>query len=369
MNNIDNFIKSLSLKDKKTLSQKGLKLVEEVGELARVILPYDSAHGTNHRFIDREAILEEVVDVYLTNISIAQSLGFTDEEFSDMLVKKSEKWSQLQASEEKAEFPLPFEIHVTVSMDIPKMGDNKHPLSYLTYILEKYHPDNDGRKSFSYDENYYNDNIKGIFIDEFKRTCGKIGVKPIVIDLEINDGSIIKDIMTSSKHFGDNRSAYEESERICSELKKYGYKVLRNKIESAPWHPAAPVISTGKEIPNGCYFESHIGVVIKPEEKERLNEFVKYTLTDGHLVELSGTSKLSQNFFKRSKDGEAFINMLTYRSNMCGSPKFKLEVEAIKHLLKEEGFEFEKVEIEYAVYDTNVTHDSKWILGQEIVKI
>ena len=58
--------------------------------------------------------------------------------------------------------------------------------------------------------------------------------------------------------------------------------------------------------------------------------------------------------------------MLTYRSNKCGSPKFKLEVEGIKHLLQEEGFEFEKVEVEYAVYDTNVTHDAKWILGYEV---
>lgn len=322
MNNINDFIKKLSIKDKKTLSQKGLKLVEEIGELARVILPYDSAHGTNHRFIDREAILEEVVDVYLTNISIAHSLGFTDEEFNDMLVKKSEKWSQLQAAEEKAEFPLPFEIHVTV--ESPKD------------------------------------------IDKFKQACSLIEVKPIVIDLEINDGSVIKDVMTSSKHFGDNRTAYEESERIVSELKNRGYKVVRNKIESVPWHPAAPVISTGKEIPNGCYFESHLGVVIKPEEKESLNEFVKYTLTDSHLIELSGTAKLSQNFFKKSKDGSSFINMLTYRSNMCGSPKFKLEVEGIKHLLEEEGFEFEKVEVEYAVYDTNVTHDAKWILGYEV---
>jgi NTP pyrophosphatase (non-canonical NTP hydrolase) len=322
MNNINDFIKKLSIKDKKTLSQKGLKLVEEIGELARVILPYDSAHGTNHRFIDREAILEEVVDVYLTNISIAHSLGFTDEEFNDMLVKKSEKWSQLQAAEEKAEFPLPFEIHVTV--ESPKD------------------------------------------IDKFKQACSLIEVKPIVIDLEINDGSVIKDVMTSSKHFGDNRTAYEESKRICRELELQGFKVLRNKIESVPWHPAAPVISTGKEIPNGCYFESHLGVVIKPEEKERLNEFVKYTLTDSHLIELSGTAKLSQNFFKKSKDGSAFVNMLTYRSNMCGSPKFKLEVEGIKHLLQEEGFEFEKVEVEYAVYDTNVTHDAKWILGYEV---
>ena len=320
MNNINDFIKTLSIKDKKTLSQKGLKLVEEVGELARVILPYDSAHGTNHRFIDREAILEEVVDVYLTNISIAHSLGFTDEEFNDMLSKKSEKWSKLQASEEKAEFPLPFEIHVTI--ESPKNLDN------------------------------------------FKTICSSlIEVKPIVIDLEINDGSIIKDVMTSSKHFGDNRTAYEESKRICRELELHGFKVLRNKIESVPWHPAAPVMSTGKEIPNGCYFESHIGVTIYPDQKDELNNFVK-SLTS--LIDLSGSAKLSQNFFKKSKDGSKFVNMLTYRSNMCGSPKFKLEVEGIKHLLQEEGFEFEKVEVEYAVYDTNVTHDAKWILGYEV---
>ena len=81
------------------------------------------------------------------------------------------------------------------------------------------------------------------------------------------------------------------------------------------------------------------------------------------ISQLSGTAKLSQNFFKKSKDGNKFVNMLTYRSNMCGSPKFKLEVESIKHLLREEGFEFEKVEVEYAVYDTNVTHDTKWITG------
>ena len=340
--NINEYIKNLSIKDKKTLSQKGLKLVEEMGELARIILPYDSAHGTNHRFTDREALLEEVVDIHLSNISIAYSLGFTDEEFNDMLIKKSQKWSQLQANEEKAEFPLPFEIHVTV--DATKTFNNT---------------------MFDGDEEDLP--LIDIFdIDKFKNDCSDINVKPIVIDLEINDGSITKDVMTSSKHFGDNRSAYEESERICSELRSKGFRVLRNKIESVPWHPAAPVISTGKEIPNGCYFEAHIGVTIYPGQKNELNDFVKSTLTDGHLIELSGTAKLSQNFFKKSKDGSKFVNMLTYRSNKCGSPKFKLEVEGIKHLLQEEGFEFEKVEVEYAVYDTNVTHDAKWILGYEV---
>jgi len=347
---INDFIKKLSIKDKKTLSQKCLKLVEEVGELARIVLPYDSAHGTNHRFTDREALLEEVVDVYLTNISIAHSLGFTDEEFNDMLDKKSKKWSQLQSAEEKAEFPLPFEIHVTVDFDdlLTDVWSKKIQSTGVTrYPIEERRKQ---RKEWVDD-----------LLTKFKEDCLNIGVKPIVIDLEINDGSIVKDVMTSSKHFGDNRSAYEESIRIVNELNKRGYKVLRNKIESVPWHPSAPVISTGKEIPNNCYFESHIGVVITPDEKEDLNTFVRSTLTNGQLIELSGTAKLSQNFFKKSKDGSKFVNMLTYRSNMCGSPKFKLEVEGIKQLLIEEGFEFEKIEVEYAIYDTNVSHDAKWI--------
>ena len=331
---LDDFIKDLSIKDKKTLSQKGLKLVEEVGELARAILPYDSAPGTNHRFSDREQILEEIVDVYLSNISISHSLGFTDEEVNEMLNKKSKKWAKLQLKEESATFPLPFEIHITVDLE---------------KLLET-----------------------NFTIDNFREDCKSIEVKPIVLDLEMKEGSI-KDVMTSSKHFGDNRSAYEEANRIANRLTSFGYKVVRNKIETVPWHPAAPTFKTGKPIPNGCYFESHIGVVISPEEKPYLEGLVE-ELNAGFFspsrgfsrpsqIELGGTCKLSQNFFKKSKDGSKFVNMLTYRDNMTCKEDFERDVELIKFLLNEDKFGFEKVEVEYALYDTNVNHDSKWILG------
>ena len=55
--------------------------------------------------------------------------------------------------------------------------------------------------------------------------------------------------------------------------------------------------------------------------------------------------------------------MLTYRCNRIGAPIFKLQVETIKELLTKYGFKYEKVEVEYAIYDTNVTHDAKWITG------
>lgn len=341
---IEEYIKELSKKDKKTLSQKALKLVEEVGELARVVLPYDSAHGTNHRFIDREALLEEIVDVHLTNISIAHSLGFTEDELSEMMIKKTEKWATLQAKEDKATFPLPYEIHVTVNLE----------------------------------DSYTYKHINEESLNEFKEDCRSIGVKPIVIDLEMKDKSSMKDVMTSSKFFGDNRTAYEESERIAKRLREMGYEVVRNKIETVPWHPAAPQdkdkdhpLWHGDPIPNGCYFESHIGVIVTKETKEDLEELVDF-LNDS-ICELSGTAKLSKNFFKKTEDGR-FINMLTYRSNMVNAKEFETEVRSIERIISGENdwdmleefrsFEYEKVEIEYAIYDTNVTHDAKWILGK-----
>lgn len=335
MTNLNEYIRNLSIQDKKTLSQKALKTCEEVGELAKAILPFDSAPGTNHRFIDRDKVLEEIADVYLTNISIAYSLGFTDEEIEDMIQKKSVKWQEIQAKEDNASFPLPFEIHITVDMSRIVDGEG--------------------------------DSLKGrkLFVDDFKKQCQYLGVKPIVIELQLENGTL-EDVMTSSKHFGDNRSAYEESERIANKLVKLGYRVVRKKIETVPWHSAAPIIDGILPIPNGCYFESHIGVVITPDEKQELNNFVEALNTGLEDTGVGGVAKLSQNFFKKSNDGSKFINMLTYRNNVCGYNTFKDEVEMIKESLISSEFIYEKVEVEYAIYDTNVTHDDVWLKEKEL---
>lgn len=337
MTNLNDYIKNLSIKDKKTLSQKALKTCEEVGELAKAILPFDSAPGTNHRFIGRDKILEEIADVYLTNISIAYSLNFTDEEITEMIQKKAVKWQEIQAKEDNSSFPLPFEIHVTVDMSRIADGDGD-PV-----------------------------NGKKLFVEDFKRQCKSLGVKPIVLELQLENGTL-DDVMTSSKHFGDNRSAYEESERISRELSKMGYRVVRKKIETVPWHSAAPLVDGVIPIPNDCYFESHIGVVIKPEQKENLNDFVDFLNDMFEQSDSGGIAKMSQNFFKKSNDGSKFINMITYRNNLCGYDTFKEEVEMIKYSLVSNGFEFEKVEVEYAIYDTNVSHDNAW-LKEEVYEV
>ena len=57
---------------------------------------YDNAHGTKHRFIKKEKILEEVADVMLCAYSIAFDLGFTPEELEEMIQDKSLNWADVQ---------------------------------------------------------------------------------------------------------------------------------------------------------------------------------------------------------------------------------------------------------------------------------
>lgn len=308
-----NYIQELSKRDKKTLSQKALKVCEESGELAKAILPYDSAYATRHRFVDKQKILEEVCDTILSSISIAYDLGFSHEDIEEMIDMKSEKWQKLQAAEDNVNFPLPFEIHITVSVD--EEEEEKIDLE---------------------------------FIERFKKSCEELGVKPISLDLENKLGERIKDVMTSSKFYGDNRTVYEEVERITVGLQCSKFKVVRKKVETVPWHPGAPSKKDDK-MPNNCYFEAHIGCIISEDEKEKLSELVK-----GH------NAHLSKNAFKNIEDGK-FVNMVTLRNYNCNSDFFEKEVVFLKCELEKHGFQLEKIITEFCIYDTKISHDYLWL--------
>lgn len=314
------YVQTLSLRDKKTLSQKALKLTEEIGELARVILPYDGAYGTNHRFAEPDDILEESMDSILCCLSIAYHLGYTHDDIDAMIMKKAEKWAKLQANEDKAQFPLPYEIHVTVKA-------NDRPWNTIKV---------------------------------FEAVCKDIGVKSIVLDLQRDSSIILTDVMTSSKHFGDNKSAYLEAQRISRQLEQGGWETVRIKIETVPWHPAAPQTSDDYEkMPKDCYFEAHIPVNLLEAHKPALVKYVE-TFSSGKL-------HLSQNVLKRYDDGTITV-MVTFREYKGWAQKFQHEAETLPgHLLLNVDFPSVKIDgkviTEFSIYDTKVSHDANWILG------
>jgi len=306
MYNIDpeiaGYIQKLSLYDKKDLTQRTLKAVEEVGELAKVVLPTVNAYATAHRFFNLLDIVEEVSDSVLCLLSILHSLNIDNETFNAMLLKKCKKWDGLQQNHGKSDSKLPFEIHITV--------DSK-----------------------------YSNQIYGL--SKFEAACKEIGVKATVLELYESSGQFIShDVMTSSTLVGTNLDALREVARIENALFQMGFELVRRKIETVPWHPAAPTEKNLQKMALGNYFETHF----------------ELTIEDAKKVPLSGFNVAwSQNVKKKDS-----VTSLTVRSAST-LENHERALEKVYEYFESKKVNYVADQTEFAIYDTNVLHDEKWI--------
>ena len=306
------YVRELTRQDRKSLAEKGLKSFEEGGELAKAILPYVSAHGTSHRFVTANKILEEVADVILVALSIAYDVGFDDDDVADMMKHKSDYWAELQSREDdlrdRSPKGVPFEMHVTI----------------------KEAPD----------------------VESFMKACAILKVKPIILDLQLRSEGVIKDVMTSSVYFGaNNTQALAELNRIADGLTRGGFEVVRRKIETVPWHPAAPSRKHANPVmPKDAYFECHLNVRLEnPERRSELEALAHGN--DCHL---------SRNPFKRLADGTSTV-MMTLRRHSGTAEDVQEQVRQIRQQLEDRGFPVEKEIVEFSLFDSKVTHDAEWI--------
>lgn len=306
------YIKFLSLRDKKDLIKKNLKLVEEVGELSKKVLPYSNAGTTTHRFTTKTEILEEIADSYLCLVSMLfdSTMNLTLEDLEEMVNHKAKKWDELQTREEGLKYPIPYEIHVTVSADSS--------------------------------------------VDEFKKVCEELKVKPIILDLDV-----MNDFMTSSVFFGNNGEALRELERISKGLSSSGLKVLREKIETVPWHPSAPSDKhLNPTMPKNCYFECHFAIKLAQDDLGKIDDFLNDTNPDYHRK--SALHK-SRNIFKKNKSDGTVTQMLTLRNYDTTYESFKSNVDLIEKDIISNDFCLDKIIVEFSIYDTKVSHDKAWL--------
>lgn len=307
-------VRELSASDTKTLSQKALKTVEEVGELAKKVLPFESASGTAHRVVQSEEIAEECVDTMLCALSILYELDYSDEQIEHLMAQKSAKWAQRQLRESNAAFPVPFEIHVTVE-DLQE-------------------------------------------VDVFKATCADMGVKPLFLALQDQSGAtVLNQVMTSSVMRGNNQEALAHANAVAKALADKGFKVTRRKIETVPWHPAAPSHSgCVQTMPSGSYFEAHF--------KVRVRGCTEQTVAEKELLlsEFCKENKLhfSRNIYKMVNKLD-YTRMLTLRVYDCMQEEFQAQVEIIRKLLASMGFDTPKTDTEFSLFDSDIHNDAQWI--------
>lgn len=88
-------VRRLTLTDGKSKVERALKLCEEVGEVAAAVLSETNAPGCVYKTLDRDDVLQELVDVQIMTASLVAHYDFTDEEVSAMFQKKCEKWERV----------------------------------------------------------------------------------------------------------------------------------------------------------------------------------------------------------------------------------------------------------------------------------
>jgi hypothetical protein len=268
-------------------------------------------------FSNREVVADKAIDIIFESASILTKLGIDQSGISNLIRKKLSDLAEQTHKSTISKYP--FEIHITV--EIPKGGD-----------LAKY-------------------------IDKFSEVCRDTNVKPIMLDLSNQSNVfVMNDATTSSKMFGTEDESRHEVERISSSLEANGFHVIRKKIETAVWHEDA----MREKLKDGHYFECHVSLFIPSANKEE------------RMAELSSLCKihsahLSRNLMKREADGR-FVQMATIRTYSSPDPIkishrkfFEEKIDELAKDLTRNGFEYEKLIYEFALFDTRNNHDKAWL--------
>lgn len=189
---------------------------------------------------------------------------------------------------------------------------------------------------------------------QFLDDCVQLETKGIVLDLGINNGTVLTDVMTSStRMYSSDEEAFGELRRLSDGLQTKGYDVTRRKIESAPWHPFAPQ-QPNDVMPEGSYFESHMAILCPPDNIPTLREGI---VARSKTVPLH----LSRNAFKKAENGNVVV-MSTLRNYEDCYQRFASKVLLARSIISDLGFELNKEPIvEFALYDSNTHQDDAWM--------
>jgi NTP pyrophosphatase (non-canonical NTP hydrolase) len=306
--NLIDFANRLSDDDPKTLLERQVKASVELGELGDALLSYEGAPGALAKYTTREQIIDEIADVMLVIYSIARKVNATPEELVAMLLRKANKWQGKQAAEGAIKDPtkIPFELHLSVS--VISGGHEVNP---------------------------------GLF-KMFKEVCAETGVKATVLTLYHGDGSTSEDWMTSSVHVGTNESADREMRRIGERLFRTGFNVVREKVETVPWHPGAKTLS-------GCYFEKHWEILLTEDQIPGLLNNV-----------INDYGAVSRNVRKGPVDGNLLVSV-TIRNYRADRIEFEQDCDKFEEKLRGVGYVIVDSIMEYAIHDTNAAMDKDWI--------
>lgn len=178
----------------------------------------------------------------------------------------------------------------------------------------------------------------------FEEACGDLGIKPHIIYNEVPSGNTIVDYLTGSDFNGRSSQAFAELGRIAGGLRAAGLDVVREKIETSPWHPKAPKSSLDR-LSEGTYFECHFTLPDLP------------TIHGFRALEWGNVPFLISTTESKRAHGLLFATMRHYIST---AGAFCENVNQI-HATLAQQIEVGIPTVEFSLYDSNPDHDNAWI--------
>ena len=181
-------------------------------------------------------------------------------------------------------------------------------------------------------------------IEDFKRTCQQIGVKPIFMTNIAPGGDLLLDVFTSSslsyvKPLTDFDPGLDVSFNYLtfqsSHLKLMGWQVLRAKIEIAPWMFDSKKYNYTKL----AYWEAHFKFDLRPSQAWELKKLGLLPSWKMGSTDLYGTLRAND------------IDQVQF-SELVASKVAEIELQHIKMLCHPT--------LEFVLFDTNPSLDDKW---------
>jgi len=177
-------------------------------------------------------------------------------------------------------------------------------------------------------------------IESFEEFCHSINAKPIIILLSTGENAqqpmISKMITCCNKH-----ELEKEVESIKRQFKSNRYEITRIKMEVAPWDSKEAKKLFVVDSDN--YYEWHGKIRIDSE---------KYAASLIH--NLGG--HISRNVLK-SDPNSKFITIRDYGTE----EDINYKIDRLKNGLNQNNVEIIKEELEYCIFDSNVSLDKGWI--------
>ena len=180
-------------------------------------------------------------------------------------------------------------------------------------------------------------------LNRFKEVCKSFNVKPLVIATGDYD-----QVMTSSIYKTDYIDNFHfHLHDLSMKFESEGYNVLRKKVEIMP-----SIVQHKDHI----YYESHVRIKIPNVSQDRID--YHHELID--VICLSRDLQKSKNLFKVDKN--FLYQMVTFRTHEMDIWDFGKHMKKVRQDIENNGFlNFDKIELEECIYDSNIDIDKKWL--------